>query len=261
MRVVFITLVILLSISLQGQTPVDEQIIINREREFKGEALYGFMNGGSELYLEYGFQTLNAIDIEYKGIGFSVEIYQMDTPENAFGIYSQHTFRCNPADHLFRYDCTSPAQYQLAAGNFYISIVSQIRSEGAQSSVYELADYYLKKVCTAQNLQAEELRIPDELLNEIKYEDKFSNLVKYASGPLALSNSLSPFMYLFDNIPSYKVWILARDGNPSVIVVRFKDKESLDLFYNRCKSGDNGITLKEISGDAHSLIVNFHPAS
>ncbi|HNW48264.1 MAG TPA: hypothetical protein PKK88_00950, partial [Bacteroidales bacterium] len=41
-------------------------IKITRERDFAGTALYGFMNGGSDLFLEYGFRDLKALEITYK---------------------------------------------------------------------------------------------------------------------------------------------------------------------------------------------------
>ena len=41
-------------------------ITIEKERTFVGTGLYGFMNGGSDLYLEYGFEKLTTRDIKYK---------------------------------------------------------------------------------------------------------------------------------------------------------------------------------------------------
>jgi hypothetical protein len=35
-----------------------DSISVKRERFFNGAALYGFMNGGSDLFLEYGFNEL-----------------------------------------------------------------------------------------------------------------------------------------------------------------------------------------------------------
>jgi Family of unknown function (DUF6599) len=56
-------------------------------RVFAGASLYGHINGGSELFLEYGFLDLR-VQVYRKGeetIAF--EAYRMKSPESALGIY------------------------------------------------------------------------------------------------------------------------------------------------------------------------------
>ena len=97
-RFFFLSLVaFLLLVSPSGLIAQDVPEIKN-ERVFKGKALYGFMNGGSDLFLEYGFEELYVSDVKFKGSEFAVEVYMMPSPEDAYGIYSQHTFKCDPAD-------------------------------------------------------------------------------------------------------------------------------------------------------------------
>jgi hypothetical protein len=56
---------------------------------FTGVALSDYINGGAEAYLAYGFREVAARDFENaSGARLTVEIYAMDRPENAFGIYS-----------------------------------------------------------------------------------------------------------------------------------------------------------------------------
>lgn len=58
-------------------------------RIFGGLALSDYINGGSEAYYAYGFREVAAQDFEDdSGARLTVEIYEMDRPENAFGIYS-----------------------------------------------------------------------------------------------------------------------------------------------------------------------------
>ena len=84
---------------------VAQEVKVKREREFTGSGLYGFMNGGAEQFLEYGVSKLVARDVVYEGQEYTVEIYDMPTPEDAFGIYSLHVFRCQRADTLGCIDC------------------------------------------------------------------------------------------------------------------------------------------------------------
>jgi len=63
-------------------------------QDFKGDDLYLYIDGGAEIYREYGFEQVVVQD--YKnlgGKGFSLEIFRMSNPEAAFGMY---TFKKSP---------------------------------------------------------------------------------------------------------------------------------------------------------------------
>ncbi|MDR1644709.1 MAG: hypothetical protein LBS05_02625 [Tannerellaceae bacterium] len=58
--------------------------------DFEGEALYDYINGGAELYLSYGLKGMTGC--KYNGDGLpqvTVEIYEMTSSKNAFGVYTQ----------------------------------------------------------------------------------------------------------------------------------------------------------------------------
>ncbi|MDR1602852.1 MAG: hypothetical protein LBS42_10550 [Tannerella sp.] len=58
--------------------------------DYEGEALYDYINGGAELYLSYGLAGMTGC--KYSGEGLpqiTAEIYEMTSPANAFGVYTQ----------------------------------------------------------------------------------------------------------------------------------------------------------------------------
>jgi hypothetical protein len=56
---------------------------------FSGVALSDYINGGAEAYFAYGFREVAVREFENDaGARLTVEVYEMSTPENAFGIYS-----------------------------------------------------------------------------------------------------------------------------------------------------------------------------
>lgn len=62
--------------------------------------LFQYINGEAELYRDYGFQrvvTVPYIHADNTDLSFTVDIYDMRTPLNAFGIYSSH----RRPDHRF----------------------------------------------------------------------------------------------------------------------------------------------------------------
>lgn len=60
-----------------------------KTRTFSGVALSDHINGGAEAYLAYGFREVAVREFrDSGGARLIVEIYQMDAPENAYGIFS-----------------------------------------------------------------------------------------------------------------------------------------------------------------------------
>ena len=58
-------------------------------QRFDGEDLYVYIDGGAEIFNEYGFRRVIAQDFENPGgAGIALEIYEMTDPAAAFGIYS-----------------------------------------------------------------------------------------------------------------------------------------------------------------------------
>ena len=59
-----------------------------RPRIYKGTKLFDYMNGGAELYYEYNFEQACVQRYQTPPGEVTVEIYQMDLPANAYGIYT-----------------------------------------------------------------------------------------------------------------------------------------------------------------------------
>lgn len=55
---------------------------------FHGDALFEHINGGADIYHEYGFANIVVQQYDSSGKSISVEIYHMDDASAAFGIYS-----------------------------------------------------------------------------------------------------------------------------------------------------------------------------
>jgi hypothetical protein len=85
-----------LSASVQEKFPISglpEQFMSYRvtdKMDFTGKELYDYINGGAELYLSYGLASMTGC--KYNGDSLpqvTVEIYEMTSPKNAFGVYTQ----------------------------------------------------------------------------------------------------------------------------------------------------------------------------
>ena len=112
-------------------------------RTFSSEALYGYIDGGAELYLEYGFSVLSVTEIEYMHGKYKTEIYKMNGSEEAFGIYSVSKYRCLDMPALSEYTCRTKYQLQICKGPYYISIIN-----GTGTKTDSIASVTIGKIIT-----------------------------------------------------------------------------------------------------------------
>ena len=66
-------------------------------RLYDGKKLFDYMDGGAELYYEYGFEQACVQRYKAKQGEVTVEIYQMDTPPHTYGVYTFDTQGEHPA--------------------------------------------------------------------------------------------------------------------------------------------------------------------
>lgn len=182
-----------------------DTIQVKRERIFTGSGLYGFMNGGAEQFLEYGVSRLTARDVLYKGEDYSVEIYEMPTPEDAFGIYSLHLFKCQRVDTLGCTDCLSPYQLQAVIGNKYVSVVFPSGSLVGRQGADKLIRDYIPVTGEACP------RIPDAL----ELSPPYSGQVKYLRGPIGISGVSTSLAGYLKDCPVKGVWFKQEKGAES----------------------------------------------
>jgi len=56
---------------------------------YSGDNLFNYINGGADLYLEYGFKDVTIIKyLNYQAESIKIELYRMDSDSSAFGIFS-----------------------------------------------------------------------------------------------------------------------------------------------------------------------------
>lgn len=114
-----------------------KNIEIESQQIYDGNSLWGYMNGGSDLYFEYGFEQLSVFEVKLNHKSFSFRIFEMQNAEKAFGIFSIHRFKCDNTDHNNFPVCIHNKHFQAAYGKWYISILkndSQLLSKEEKDS-------------------------------------------------------------------------------------------------------------------------------
>lgn len=207
-----------------------QEVEIKRVRTFTGTALYGFMNGGADLFFEFGVEELTNYDIEYKGEEFTVDVYKMPTPEDAFGIYSMHVFRCEWVDTFGFINCLSSYQHQSVIGNLYVSIVFPSGSSAAKSMVSDLLKYFLS-LDTVNHQRPSFPSFPG-------IDSVYSGQVKFVRGPLsALNASVGMYNLVKDNIFA-RAWFTAKGDEDAFFTrVYFESAADKEAFKEKLTTG------------------------
>jgi hypothetical protein len=106
---------------------------------FPGEALFSHIDGGAELYLQYGFDRLALADYAKGGLEVRVEIYKMKDEKGAAGIFAENSKGVTKASD-FGVACTLD-QYQIIfhRGPYYVSVTCYEPSEELESAMRALA--------------------------------------------------------------------------------------------------------------------------
>jgi hypothetical protein len=265
---VFLILILCFPFHLLAQEPE-----IKRERTFTGEGLYGFMNGGADLYFEYGFKTLVNRDIMYKGEAFTMDIFEMPTCNDAFGIYSIHAGRCQQADTMGMINCFSPYQLQTAINNYYVSIVFPSGSAKAQQIATELIPRYFSaqhssqpgipektgssqpgipqktgssQPGTPQKTGSSQPGIPQktgssrpDIPDDLAASPPFSGVIKYLRGPISVSGASRDLTAILKDTPFRGVWFRHKKKKKSYqAVILFSSSEEQEKFKQTIPASD-----------------------
>jgi hypothetical protein len=91
-------------------------------RAYPGNRLFDHIDGGAELYVEFGFETL-ALQRYAKGEDELVlEIYEMTGPEAALGLYLMKCGRETPLAEIPARNSSEAAQFTILKGRYFIHV-------------------------------------------------------------------------------------------------------------------------------------------
>jgi len=194
------------------------------EKTYTAESLFGYMNGGAELYLEYGFDRLVVSELVYNETEYRAEIYKMKDAEAAYGIYSVSVFRCDSTGIVNDYSCLSPYQLQFCKGSYYISLVNSSGSSETAAGSIDLASM-LESSITEPSFDLYDIFKTNDI---IKKADKIL-LVK---GDLGLNNGAFRYADLLEGMEDY-LCVIAESENQSVLKLDFETENSKSAFLDK----------------------------
>lgn len=139
--------------------------------------LYGHINGGAELFLEFGFDSLLVQDYANVESTLSLEVYCMDSPEAALGIYLMKCGQETPSAEIQARNSTNKFQILAVKNNIYIQLNNFKGHEKSGKAMPVLLNKLLSEIPDTG---------PLKILTILPEEIKIPGSEKIIRGPYAL---------------------------------------------------------------------------
>ncbi|RJP66012.1 MAG: hypothetical protein C4532_16610 [Candidatus Abyssobacteria bacterium SURF_17] len=198
---------------------------------FRGEALFDHIDGGADIYFEYGFVILVTQQYKDEDRALSVEIYCMEDAAAAFGIYSYNRHPSLSPVEVGGDGTIHPNGLFYWQGRYYIDI----RQVGTASVSSE--DILTIGKAVEKNIGAAAER--PEIMKLLPRENMVPHSEVFARGKLAINNQVYIAEEDLFGLAKDEVAALARyrAGLPefSVIIAGYKSPEACEKAFTRLR--------------------------
>jgi hypothetical protein len=190
-------------------------------KTYTGASLFGYIDGGAELYLEYGFSGAWVNELQIGPGKYTLEIYRMSGPEEAFGIFSVSRFQCKSTPPLTPFTCQTKYQLQICSGPFYINIINSSGNSMDSLTSLKIGAVMVSKIKEASAHPSDYLPgMPEGTVN--------SNAI-LVKGSLGLMNGAPDLADYFGEATRYTAVIL-KSAEETIVSAKFATPEVLNAF-------------------------------
>ena len=193
---------------------------------YTDDAFRSYSGSDANLYLEYGFRSLLVQRLKMNADELKIEVFEMTSPEAAYGIYSVSVIKCMFRDTVAPFDCQGRFQYQAAIGPYYVSISRSTDKQVTGTGMMSVARAFMTKNHTAP------FRLPDAF-NQGRIRAS-GQMVYFAKGLLGLQHCPFPWgnEIIGINFSMYSIMIPDQWGDIYFARFSFLRPEDLTRFLN-----------------------------
>lgn len=201
---------------------------------YQGDDLFFLINGGADIYLEYGFvQVVSKNYADSKGNIIKAEIYEMKDEGAAYGINS--LFRIEDKNAQFGKNVSMTESYvRFHAGNFLVIIMMENFAIEGTKSLIEFIGFISKSIPGGAEPPRVVTMLPEKMLN--------SSQVKYFRGFIGLSNIYS---FNIRDIFGMKEGVYGNYGHYSIFILQYSNEEDVKQMFQ--KLPDNILNNKKFT--------------
>jgi hypothetical protein len=199
--------------------------------EFKGGNLFDYIDGGAEIFLEFGFDRLLVQNYKKGHSEIVLELYQMESSESALGIYLMKCGIETPIEGVPARNSGDRTQFTILKGRAFIHINNPEGKESLLLVMVDLARALLKFIPQGE---------PVTLLDELPLEGRIPGSERLIRGPYALES-----IFTFGEGDVFelqgKIFAVAadyrdQDGEPSTrLIISYPDERRAEAGYRNLR--------------------------
>ncbi len=230
----------------------------------EGEDLFSLINGGAEVYHEYGFkQTITQGFKSKSGKSFNLEIYEMRDPAAAYGVYTFKTGDSGKPVPVDGEGLLEDYYLNFRKGNFLVTVIGFDSEAETITAIIAAAKVVASKMKTDRSTPELVRMLPDKLEKPLN-----PNSIKYLKGNLGLFNN-----YSFDSrdIFNLKEGVIGNYGDSKLYIFKYRDAAECGKWFefaaknletnNRFKDfkrGGGGVSMMDEKGTAFYIEHHAH---
>jgi hypothetical protein len=146
-------------------------------RTFTAASLFQQINGGADLFLEFGFDTLRVQRYQKEGRELGLEVYRMKNPEAALGVYLLKCGNETPLTGIPARNSYNRFQVTLLKGPYFIQVNNYEGDETLNTALKALLGAYLPGLSDTSTIH---------LQNRLPQENQVKGTFRLIRGPVAL---------------------------------------------------------------------------
>jgi hypothetical protein len=146
---------------------------------FRGGNLFDYIDGGAEIFLEFGFDRLLVQEYRKEDSEIGLELFEMESPESALGIYLMKCGDETPIEGLPARSSGDKTQFTILKGAAFIHINNPAGKESLVPVMVDLARAVLESIPQGGSVM---------LLDELPPENRIAGSERLVRGPYALQS-------------------------------------------------------------------------
>lgn len=248
--------------SVEKLIPTDNQIkgwtLKDSVETFLGDDLFYFINGGADIYLEYGFvKVVHANYVNSEGGKIHLEVYEMEDSKAAYGIFTLNSSGNGNNIDIGEEGILYDYYLHYFKGNYYVRCTASAKDQHLIDALKEFGSY------TADMIK--QISKKPFLLVAIDIKEFQPSQIKYFEGQLGLNNV---FNFGHGSIAGFYEGVAAGAGDKMVFVFAYKNDYECREWFASAKgkmqmskkffnyaANDDGFTVK----DKADIFYSFKP--
>jgi hypothetical protein len=198
---------------------------VEKPDSYNANQLFGYINGGAELYLEYGFKRVTAWRCVKQKQEFVADVYEMATPAAAFGMWSISKRNCPSTLPKAKWSCITDNQILFVRGAHLVNITLFDRSGDTRQTARKAAEALLSRI------RGKDHTFPQQLTTRAM--TRHTAEVRLFQGPLAVQGSIPNWGGFLEGIQRFDLHHLSigtgRKASEAGLL-RFRSPRDLDRF-------------------------------